>query len=503
MYSKTIRTAGNGDLCGKTKSFYWGGIMAVSKFSWLLLLFCAAVCYPAHTQEKQEIQQLRFVQDDAQDKMVSKVYVLKYVQSNDIIPFLLGIVKRYNMNSTVGSIVFGNNNQQILTVTCPVKMMPYVDDFIAKADRDVQVKGKVPGEIIRGTGITRAVYQPKYRSGQDLVNIIVNAIVGEGPYGSVYGYDQNSNQIYWKDNASNSSYVFQFLEWLDRPAPQISFHFNVYEVRQSTMRDIGLDYLAWKNGPGMNIFQTSFQAMDLSSSGSAALQSFSGPMGGFLFAPQFDASFLRLLQQNGKADIRNTASITVANSDSRNYSLMFSPQLQNIYKADNDKTTVGTITSLPEGSYQIYLKITSPMVNLPGGEPMSGYPEREAFSIKNYTPGDYTNRWGSVVFGYSIQTANVVERNNFGHELIETGVINGNSAICLDQEIILARWEKEQDVEQVIGIPWLSDIPVLKYLFSTTTTSREKIHVYMTVKAEMLNTTLPSGVHPGMVKQIK
>ena len=160
-------------------------------------------------------------------------------------PFVTGIVKRYNMNSVVNCIEYGNSNEQILTVTCPVGMMPYVDDFIAKVDRDVRIDGKVPGEIIRGTGITRAVYRPKYRSGQDLVNVIVNAVIGEGPYGSVYAYDQNSNQIYWKDNSSNTQYMYQFLEWLDRPAPQITFHFTLYEVRESTMRDIGIDYLAW------------------------------------------------------------------------------------------------------------------------------------------------------------------------------------------------------------------------------------------------------------------
>ena len=206
-----------------------------------LLFFCVLGClYGAEPKT----QTLRLVQDDAQDYMVSKIYVLKYVQANDITPFVMSIVKRYNNNSIVNCIEYGNNNEQILTVTCPVGMMPYVDDFIKMVDRNVEIDGKVPGDIIKGTGITRAVYRPKYRSGQDLINVIVNAVIGEGPYGSVYGYDQNSNQIYWKDNSSNTEYMFQFLGWLDRPAPQITFHFNIYEVRESSMRDLGIDYLA-------------------------------------------------------------------------------------------------------------------------------------------------------------------------------------------------------------------------------------------------------------------
>ena len=466
----------------------------------LCLMLMAAAGLAA---QEPETRTLRFVQDDAQDRMVSKIYTLKYVQSNDITPFLLAAVKRYNINSSVNCIEYGNANQQFLTVTCPVKMMPYVDDFIRKVDRKVQIDGRVPGEIIKGTGITRAVYRPKYRSGQTLVNIIVNAAVGEGAYGSVYGYDQNSNQIYWKDNSSNTSYAMQFLEWLDRPAPQITFHFNVYEVRESMMRDIGLDYLAWKNGPGMNIFQAGFQVFDLSSGGSAALQGMSGPFGAFLFAPQFDASFLRVLQQTGKADIRNTATLTVANSETNQYSLMFSPQLQNIYKSDNDKTSVGNITSLPAGMYQIYLKINAPLVNIHGeGQPQNPYPRSEAFAIDPYKPGSYAGMRGTVFFGYCIQTANVMERNNLGNELIETGVTEGNALLDLNREMILAQWDKEQDVKQTIGIPWLSDIPWIGYLFGTTTTSREKIHVCLTVTAEIMNTAKPDGLNVGVLTRV-
>ena len=154
--------------------------------------------------EKAATQTLRFVQDDAQDYMVSKIYRLKYVQANDITPFVMGIVMRYNMNSTVGCVEYGADNSQMLTVTCPVEMMPYVDDFIAKADRDVRLDGKVPGDIVKGTGITRAVYRPKYRSGQALLDVLVDSVIGEGVYGSVYAWDRNSNQIYWKDNSSNT-----------------------------------------------------------------------------------------------------------------------------------------------------------------------------------------------------------------------------------------------------------------------------------------------------------
>ena len=305
-------------------------VKTIRSMAAVMLILSADIMLPAEEKpprsagEQQDgIRKLRFVQDDAQDYMVSRIYTLKYVQSNDVTPFLLGMVKRYNMNSSVGCIEYGADNTQLLTVTCPVGMMPYVDDFIRKVDRNIEIDGKTPGDIIRGTGITRAVYRPKYRSGENLLNVLVNSVIGEGPYGSVYAWDANSNQIYWKDNSSNTEYVREFLGWIDRPAPQITFHFTLYEVRESMLRDVGLDYLAWKNGPGLNIFATAWEAFGVSSGGTAALQAVSGPFGGFFTAPQFDASFIRLLAQSGKAEIRNQASMTVSNSDSDSSELYF------------------------------------------------------------------------------------------------------------------------------------------------------------------------------------
>jgi len=317
-------------------------------------------------------------------------------------------------------------------------------------------------------------------------------VIGEGVYGSVYAWDRNSNQIYWKDNSSNTQYVYQFLGYLDRPAPQITLTFQLYEVRESTFRDLGIEYLAWKNGPGMNIFQVGFDVINVTSAGTAALNTITGPVGGFFAAPQFDASFIRLLAQRGNAKITNTASLTVSNSDSRSYSLQFNPQYQNIVKSDNDAmSVVADQPDLPDGFAELSLQVNSPIVNLHYGESQAGYPASEAFSVDNYKPGVYAGMNGTLFFGYTVQAADVVERAGDGSELVETSEIAGDVLIPLNEEIVLGQWDKEQEVEQVIGIPWLCRIPILKYVFGTVTTGIESTRVYLTVTAEMLDSASP------------
>ncbi len=474
------------------KKLLYSGVVAL-----LLSIPGAMPCFA------ENIRKLHFIQDDAQDYMVSKIYSLKYAQANDLIPFVSGIVMRYNINSIVDSIEYGNNSQ-LLTVTCPEKLIPYVDDFIAKADRRVEIAGKVPGEIIQGTGITREVYQPMYRSGEDIVNVMIASVIGEGPGGAIYAYDANSNQIYWKDNASNTSYIYQFLNFLDRPAPQITLEFTIFEVRDSTLRDLGIEYLAWKNGPGLNLLQVGFDAFGLSSAGSAALQAASGPVGGFFFAPQFDASFIRMLQQNGMATITNRATLTVVNSNSAEYSIYFNPSQQNIIKQNNDQTSVSESNLAAEpGVYHSYVKITGPVVNIHYGSPQTPYPESEAFSVSPYEPGALNQYPGTLFFAYDLQSAAVVERNNVGAELVEVTALNGNMLIPLNKEVVLGNWEKNSEVEQVIGVPWLSEIPVLRYLFSTVTTTTEKTHVIVSVHAGVLNAAAPEKLENGKLHQLK
>lgn len=103
--------------------------------------------------------------------MISKVYELKYLKANDVAPFVLGVVKRNNTQSTVNRINYRAGDEQLLTVSCPVRMMPYVDDLIAKLDRPARVAGG--GEDpIRGTGITRNLYPARFRSARVMVDVM-------------------------------------------------------------------------------------------------------------------------------------------------------------------------------------------------------------------------------------------------------------------------------------------------------------------------------------------
>lgn len=468
------------------KAFRMTGLAAICAGGFTAAVAAEPVS-PANSVNKEKTRKIRFIEDDAQEYMISKVYTLKHIKANDIVPFVLGAVKRYSNNSKVDRINYSAGKQQWIVVTTPAPMMRYVDDMIAKMDRPSGSKD-ADGSIVKGTGVTRYVYNPQWRSSADMVKLMVKAgISGDadeayaaqdgtykdpksstGKFDSRIVYDATSNLIYWKDSANKSKDLLKYLKWLDRPVPQVLVTFKLYEVRDSDLTDIGIDYAAWKNGPGLQL--AGFGADLFSGRWNETVQiaqlanklmpfisdSMSWGYGAMFFAPAFDMSFIRILQQNGKA--RQLSTVTLALRNGKTASATFTPDYQNILKKDNDKTYV-------EASQTASLKLTV-------SAPAICYDGKSAD--------------GAFDFSYALSNASVVERNNYGSELSESTAINGFGTIRMKQESFLTGWTRQMDVEQTIGVPFLCEIPVLKYIFGTTTRNVEKTHFFLTAESEFV-----------------
>jgi len=424
----------------------------------------------------EKVKKLEFQQDDFQQPIVSKIYSLQHVKAPDITPFILGAVKRYNINSDVQRLNYEAGKKQFLMVSAPAEMLAYVDEMIKNLDRP----GGTPdlaGSVIDSTGISRYAYFPKHLSTDAMVTLLNSAVADNS--GLVYR-EAASNMIYWKDTKYTTEVFLRWARAFDRPVPQVELEFKVYEVRTSVLDDIGLDYLAWKNGPGLNIFQAglesvNFQTVEKFLSNANQFSSFS--YGGFFTAPQFDLSFVRVLSQGGLAKISATGTLTVVNNYLNSYNVKISPQFQNIEKDVNDKTAV-TVGSSADFS----LTVSRPIICFTAlGENDQVY-KGDAFDQTTYK-----SLTGTIQLGYTLSINNVVERNNRGTELTEGSAITSNLTFELQGEHLLGVFNQTQKVEQTVGMPFLSDIPYLKYLFSTTTTIDSDTKLFVTVSGRLVH----------------
>ena len=441
----------------------------------------------AEGKEENGVRTIRLKQSDAQVRYDSKVYELKHVTAESVLPFVNSAVQRYSRNSTVRRITSADGKREALLVSTGSEFTPYVDKIIAALDH----KGGKDKEGIDGTGISRIAYSPRYRAaGQfsELIDMTIGSSVG-----AAY-VNRETNTIFWRDQADAARNTLAFVEKLDQPLPQVTVRLNYYELRDSDLKDWGFDYLAWKNGPGVNLFNVGYNAGHLLlnealSSALSVASSATWAFGGFFTAPQFDMSFIRCLQQSGNASVASHAELTMVSTPVRTlegfrklqitqlqniakapfvYKVAMTPEYQNIAKNTLGRTFVGkSFYEDDDGKHadppQLEARIVNPFICMPG---------RNGKDAK-----------GGVIFNYHLFFKNVVERGNTGSELSNSVSFTGAATLGFGQEKLLAVYEKENWVEQTIGLPILCRIPLIKYLFSTVTKINERTYIVISAEA--------------------
>ena len=447
-------------------------------------------------------REIKLIQDNGNVRFVSRLFETKNQPAQDLRPYVMSAVLRYNVNSRVQSVNFNGKRGHGLLVTTGEEFMPYVEELIRQLD--VAAKAK-----IEGTGMARYAYTPKYRAAAEF-KVIIDTIIASSEGTS--GIDLATNTVFWKDTVPAAKDTLDWVKLIDRPLPQARIRFNYYEVRESTLRDVGMDYLAWKNGPGVNLFNVGYNAgrLVLNEAMTAALTSAtSWGYGGIFFAPAFDMSFIRCLQQSGEASVTADGSLTFVSTpiasidefralikrqkeDPENanyiYKLTMTPEYQNIAKNSQGRSFIGAsfetddTGELYKNPPQLELLVSNPIICMPGDRSKADADGFIPFPTGNEK--DLNN--GGVLFRYKFNFKNVVERGNTGQELSNAASITGGMTLGYNVEKVVGVYEKDSEVRQTIGLPVLSKIPILKYLFSTTTVVRETTYIIITAEASLV-----------------
>ncbi|OGV51207.1 MAG: hypothetical protein A2017_04900 [Lentisphaerae bacterium GWF2_44_16] len=430
------------------------------------------------------IREIIFNADSGQRYMTSKLYKLDNVKALDIAPWVSGAVKRNCPQASVEYFPYEPGKCSYITVSMTREMVSFIDDMIKKMDRP----GKTDkfGSIINGTDVSFFSYSPQYRASQNMADIVYKSLQKNN---AAFYLSPETNVFYWKDAKADGENALAWLKFLDRPVPQAELNVKTYEFNENDLIDLGIDYIHWKNGPGLEMFGIGADITSLQNNEAVINQAysiasnFSSGWGGFLVAPQFDASFVRMLQQRGKAKVASSGSIRVVNhstnsgrSDSsknvssKTYSISFTPSFQNITKDESMKMSV--VSDSNSSNPQINLQITDPTIFFPTAD--------------EFTQGDnpgVKNPVSRLYFDYNLVTYSSVQRDVMGTQSVDRHSINSSISIDAGTEKLIGSYSQEYDVYENIGIPFLKDVPILKYLFSVTTRTKEVKKYYVTVHA--------------------
>ena len=86
-----------------------------------------------------------------------------------------------------------------------------------------------------------------------------------------------------------------------------------------------------------------------------------------------------------------------------------------------------------------------------------------------------------------------------GTELVEAENFTASATLPFNEEKILAVWNRTSEVEQTIGVPVLCELPVLKYIFGTTTNNTEVTRCIVTARA--VPVVYNENLEPGTVAE--
>lgn len=134
-----------------------------------------------------------------------------------------------------------------IVLILPEYMFEGVDRMMAALD--------LPG-VTSSAGEEFFYFRPKHRHVNDagFVNL-VRALRGNS--GDVEA-DEEANMLLVYAAPSKTADVKAALPLIDVPPPQVMVEVAVYEIAVDNESRIGLDYVAWKNGPGRNLFAAGF-----------------------------------------------------------------------------------------------------------------------------------------------------------------------------------------------------------------------------------------------------
>lgn len=425
------------------------------------LLTCGA--FAASAQTVDGVRNIKINEDRDQKWMVTKVYELKNISSDDITPWVHGAVQRYSTAGNCQALNYTAGKKQFIVVTTGKDMMPFVDQMVESMDRACP-KTDADKSIVDGTGIYKYSYRPKFRANDAMITEVLADTRTTG-----YGwYEPTNNLFYWKDSKSAGDTVLQWMKAIDRPVPQASVSLSVYEVNDNDFKELGIDWLAWKNGPGASLFGTGYDLTKWSTMADKATDTMSN-FGGFMFAPQFDTTYIRMLAEKGKARTATSASLTLVsdyandpgegNYGGAKYKLNFQPDFQYISMDDSRNLS---IESDANTNIQLYFK--QPTICF-GAE------------------GDKMN---VIRFGWEMTVSQAVEQANMtgNNTGFNTQRFYSYTTAAAGAERLLATYTKDSKVTQNVGMPFLSDIPVLKYLTGNTAASISHSRVFVTLKVD-------------------
>ncbi len=356
-----------------------------------------------------------------------------------------------------------------MLVMCPEHQIPYFDQLAKDLDRP---------KLTSAPGSKYVYYRFKHRNPYDagLLNVLSSL----------------SNEVLWPDRETNSILLFDapaggdrgvknLGEILDLPTPMAQINLKIYEVAVGNNAAMGLDYLAWKNGPGKNLANISYSVDAIASNrpGNRTAES-----GGYGYYIDYGSAYFDFLVSKNRAKVLVDTKLNSMNGTPVNFST--GDQVLYMEKDSNRNLSVNSAAlsaaslnlskqpSIQGNSSQV---TTNPPVTPPAIQAVS-----TGINV-SLTPAIAEER---INMNLLVRVADVVGYQDTGRPIINSRQMADSIMVPYGTEVMIGNLTRENVIKTTKKIPLLGSIPGLGWLFGGENQIKQKTTAIVSIKADLI-----------------
>lgn len=372
--------------------------------------------------------------------------------------------------------------ESFLWVVAPKFQIPFIEQALARLDES-WVQDNVDGS-------EAAYFTPKFRG----VTAIVNDVLAPSAAATVAGGDDNYVQL---DTVANSALIqgepfrvssfIKYANQVDIPVPQMFLEAKVYEVEVSDEKRIGLDYIAWKNGPGRNLFDFIFwgSTFEQSAHNKTSIfdpfvasrgnvvgnQDFNGESSGWWMGANYllTSSYIDFLQGVGRARMVTKGEITARTGQTGTFSAVDQVLYFQAIPNETNTPTAGIVPGMTA---------STPAATAPGSTAIPVY-SREVDKNQyiqiglTLTARPYIAEETSEV-QLSLTLNDIVGQTSSGTPQVRNNSLTTTVLVRNGQPFVVGGIRRTEDVKNTQRMPVLGSIPILGFFFGHEATVKRQ-----------------------------
>ena len=355
-----------------------------------------------------------------------------------------------------------------LWVAAPKFQMPYIEAALKELD--------VPWLKDDLDGSSEGYYKAKFRKASAIDRMVTVAAAGSDHISVI---DTVNNSLLRTGEPYRVQSYLKYAAVVDQPIPQLLLEVAVYEVQVSKELRLGLDYIAWKNGPGRNLFEFVFWGLDYDQTARRVTSKFDpfvpertfvsgtdssdGSASGRYMAANYllSAAYIDFLEGVGRARLVTRGKVLVKNNETGTLAAVDQVLHFVVSPGDTDTPTSGIEPSLPfedggpfEETFEADIPVYDRTVDKDGVIEVGFVMDVRPIIAEITTELDIDLALNSIVGLTPGGTPQVRT-----HSLSTTVLVRDGQPICV------GGLHRTESVKNTAKVPILGSIPILGFLF--------------------------------------